>query len=63
MEVMAKMNVIETVFDNVNIVEPDVYKDYRGFFKESYNKKSLDNYKCHINSFRTIYQNRWKQGQ
>lgn len=37
-----KMNVIKTLFENVNIVEPDVYKDHRGFFKESYNKKVFE---------------------
>ncbi|WJE55144.1 dTDP-4-dehydrorhamnose 3,5-epimerase [Bacillus cereus] len=36
------MNVIETLFDNVNIIEPKVYKDHRGFFKESYNKKVFE---------------------
>ncbi|WP_028403422.1 dTDP-4-dehydrorhamnose 3,5-epimerase [Ectobacillus panaciterrae] len=36
------MNVIETVFENVKIVEPDVYKDHRGFFKESHNKKVFE---------------------
>lgn len=39
---MAEMNVIETLFENVHIVEPDVYKDHRGFFKESYNKKVFE---------------------
>ncbi len=36
------MKVIETKFDVVKILEPDVYADVRGFFMESYNKTIFD---------------------
>jgi dTDP-4-dehydrorhamnose 3,5-epimerase len=36
------MNVKETLFQGVYILEPTVFKDTRGFFTESYNKRSLE---------------------
>jgi len=36
------MKVKETIFQNVYILEPDVFYDHRGFFMESYNKQVLE---------------------
>jgi dTDP-4-dehydrorhamnose 3,5-epimerase len=36
------MNVIDTKFADVKIIEPDIFADSRGFFMESYNQKELD---------------------
>ena len=36
------MKVIETKFEGVKILEPNVFADVRGFFMESYNKTALD---------------------
>ena len=36
------MNVIKTEIDGVVILEPCVFKDTRGYFLESYNKKTFD---------------------
>jgi len=35
------MNIIKTVFEDALILEPDVHKDSRGFFTESYNDRHL----------------------
>ncbi|AFV24603.1 dTDP-4-dehydrorhamnose 3,5-epimerase [Methanolobus psychrophilus R15] len=37
------MDIIETKIKDLFIVEPDVFKDNRGYFFESYSKKKLDN--------------------
>jgi dTDP-4-dehydrorhamnose 3,5-epimerase len=37
------MNVIPTKIPEVLILEPQIYKDGRGFFQESYNKKTFQN--------------------
>jgi len=34
------MNVIETKFDSVKLIEPVVHGDHRGFFMESYNEQT-----------------------
>lgn len=36
------MKVIKTAIDDVVIIEPDVYGDYRGYFFESYSQKKFD---------------------
>ncbi len=36
---MHRMKCIKTLFTDVILVEPTVYRDHRGFFKESYNEK------------------------
>lgn len=36
------MNLIETSLDGVFIVEPKVFADSRGYFYESYNRKSFE---------------------
>ena len=33
------MNIIKTSLEGVLIIEPDVYKDQRGFFMETWNQK------------------------
>ena len=35
------MNVIDTSIQDVKIIQPDKFKDCRGFFSETYNKKDL----------------------
>ena len=35
------MNIKKTKFKGVYIIEPDVFRDHRGFFIESYNKSLL----------------------
>lgn len=35
------MHIIETAFSEVKIIEPNVYKDHRGFFLESFNRKAF----------------------
>ena len=42
------MNITECSIEGVKIIEPDVHKDERGFFYESYHKEK---YKEYINSF------------
>ena len=37
------MKVIDTKISDLFILEPKVFKDDRGYFLESYNKKILDN--------------------
>ncbi len=37
------MNVIKTKIKDLFILEPKVFMDDRGYFFESYNKKTLDN--------------------
>ena len=37
------MKVIETEIKDLKIIELDIYKDYRGFFVERYNRKSFVN--------------------
>ncbi|WP_042165711.1 dTDP-4-dehydrorhamnose 3,5-epimerase [Paenibacillus gorillae] len=39
------MNVIQTKFKGVLIIEPRVHEDNRGFFMESYNKKTFEDNK------------------
>ena len=36
------MKIIKTFIEDLLIIEPQLFKDYRGFFYESYNKKNLD---------------------
>ena len=36
------MKINKTFIENLLIIEPPLFKDHRGFFYESYNKKSLD---------------------
>lgn len=36
------MNLIKTPFDGVVILEPTIYEDARGYFFESWNRKTLD---------------------
>ncbi|KEK24787.1 dTDP-4-dehydrorhamnose 3,5-epimerase [Bacillus gaemokensis] len=36
------MEVIETYFNDVKLLEPQLFQDDRGFFSESYNKKILE---------------------
>lgn len=36
------MKIIKTFIEDLLIIEPQLYKDERGFFYESYNKKKLD---------------------
>jgi dTDP-4-dehydrorhamnose 3,5-epimerase len=36
------MKIIKTFIKNLLIIEPQLFKDNRGFFYESYNKKNLD---------------------
>ena len=36
------MQVIKTALDGVLIIEPRIFKDARGYFFESYNKKAFD---------------------
>ncbi|MBF7145255.1 dTDP-4-dehydrorhamnose 3,5-epimerase [Bacillus toyonensis] len=36
------MEVIETYFTDVKLLEPQLFQDDRGFFTESYNKKTLE---------------------
>lgn len=38
------MNIIQTTFDGVLIIEPAVFNDQRGFFMESYNEKKFTEY-------------------
>lgn len=42
------MNVIKTAIDGVVILEPRVFKDARGYFLESYNKKIFDKEVCPV---------------
>ena len=37
------MKVIDTKISDLFILEPKVFRDERGYFLESYNKKTLDN--------------------
>ncbi|MGC8767121.1 MAG: dTDP-4-dehydrorhamnose 3,5-epimerase [Brevinematia bacterium] len=39
---MPKINVVETELDGVVIIEPKVFRDERGFFLESWNKKDFE---------------------
>lgn len=43
------MKVIETNLEGVLLLEPDVFKDDRGFFLESYSKKRYDEYGINVN--------------
>lgn len=36
------MEVIDTAIEGVKIIEPKIFKDNRGYFYESYNKKAFD---------------------
>ena len=36
------MNISSTVIPDVLVIEPDVFKDHRGFFFESYNKEAFE---------------------
>ncbi|WP_219686328.1 dTDP-4-dehydrorhamnose 3,5-epimerase, partial [Clostridioides difficile] len=38
---MGKINVIKTKIEGLYIVEPNVFYDERGYFRESYNKKDF----------------------
>ncbi|MCF8565019.1 dTDP-4-dehydrorhamnose 3,5-epimerase [Alicyclobacillus tolerans] len=42
------MNVIKTDLDGVLILEPKVFGDQRGFFTETYNKRTLEEHGIHI---------------
>lgn len=42
---MHRMKCIKTLFADVMLVEPNVYRDHRGFFKESYNEKQWEKQK------------------
>lgn len=35
------MRIIDTNLDDVKVIEPEVFKDHRGFFMESFNQKKL----------------------
>ena len=41
------MKVTETGIEGLLIIEPDIYKDNRGYFYESYNKDSMSDYGIH----------------
>ena len=43
------MKKINTIFDNVYILEPTVFKDERGFFMESYSKRAFKKLDLHYN--------------
>ena len=42
------MKINELEIADVNILEPRVFEDYRGFFSETYNKKTLSNQNINI---------------
>ena len=37
------MKILPTGFEGLKIIQSEVYKDYRGFFKEDYKKKIFKN--------------------
>ena len=41
------MNIIETSIEGVVIIEPRVFKDTRGYFFESFNRKEFEEKVCH----------------
>ncbi|KXB47661.1 dTDP-4-dehydrorhamnose 3,5-epimerase [Bacteroidales bacterium KA00344] len=43
------MKVIKTAIDGVVIIEPRIFKDDRGYFYESWNKKDFDENVCPVN--------------
>ncbi|MEK5206065.1 dTDP-4-dehydrorhamnose 3,5-epimerase [Psychrobacillus sp. FSL H8-0510] len=43
------MKLIKTIFDDAYLIETEVYKDYRGFFIESYNFQSFEKEGLHYN--------------
>lgn len=43
------MNVIKTDIEGVVIIEPRIFKDARGYFFESYNKRTFDEEVCQVN--------------
>ena len=38
------MNLIKTMFDGLVVLEPNIFKDNRGYFIETYNQKKLISY-------------------
>ena len=38
------MNILDTPLKGVKVIEPKVFFDERGFFLESYNKKTLEDH-------------------
>ena len=55
------MKISKTFIKDLLIIEPQLFKDYRGFFYESYNKNNLDKIIEITFLFKTMNQNLIKE--